>query len=130
MIRIKKEKMNRVFTKYHIKGLPFDIVLHHFKSVAGENAHDHPFSFQSIILYGGYTERIYTPTGESHDVFRAPGSTHTVAADCIHELIDLPKGECWTAILPQAKTREPGFWKFDEKGSWFRQWNKRWSRVK
>lgn len=117
--------MSEHFVKFHLHNLPFDAVIHHFTSISDE-IHDHPFAFTSHILSGGYVEKVYTvePGGNwtSEFVCRKPGTVHTVEAEHIHKIVYLPEGECWTLILPQEKTREPRFWKFDGNGSQSRAW--------
>ncbi len=126
MLTISEERMSDHFTKSHIKGLPFDAVFHHFTTVAGENIHDHPYSFVSHVLRGSYVECVYTPAENglwaSETIHRRAGTVHRVEATHIHEIIELPDGECWTVILPEAKVREPLFWKFDDDGYESRAW--------
>jgi hypothetical protein len=126
MLTITEERMSEHFVKRHIHGLPFPAVIHHFTSIAGENAHSHPFRFTSHVLKGGYTERVYSQRADGswghHDIERKPGTTHVVEPDCIHEIIDLPEGECYTLIIPEVKVQEPGFYRFDEQGAHHRYW--------
>lgn len=127
MITIEKEIMNNVFTKVHIRGLPFDAVLHRFTDAEPGAIHDHPFSFVSHVLKGGYIEKVYTinPGGYWHSelIHRKPGTSHTVTATCIHEIVELPKGECWTLILPGVHERTSCFWKFYPNAIAYRPWN-------
>lgn len=52
-IRIRREKMNAVFTKHHLKGLPFDAVIHHFSEKdQHEHIHDHRSVLQRIFCKG------------------------------------------------------------------------------
>ncbi len=122
--------MNAVFLKYHLKGLPFDAVIHHFSEKdQNEHIHDHPFSFTSHILKGSYVERIYeisadgSYTSSIHQ--REEGSSHYVSADTIHEIIDLPEGECFTLIRPQQWEKEAFFYKFEDGIAYRRRWNQR-----
>lgn len=128
MINIEKEKMNDVFIKYHLKGLPFDAVLHHFSEQdKNEHIHDHPWSFTSHVLKGSYVEKIYTLKDNvltSRDVLRKEGSSHFVNAELIHEIIDLPEGECYTLIRPDITTqRDVHFWKFEDGKVFNRKWD-------
>ena len=132
-MKYRKEKMSNEFTKHLFdftgKHTPFHMVVHHFTDRDKGGPHCHPFRFTTHILKGGYTERIYqlTDNGELQyaDVFRGPGTTHVVEAECIHELIHLPNGECWTVMIPEEKVREPRFWRFNQEGAFSRVWNKR-----
>ena len=129
----RKEKMSQAFTKHLLdftgKLSPFHMVVHHFTAPDTGNPHDHPFRFTTHILKGGYVERVYSVNVDgswsTEDVLRAPGTTHVVEAECIHELIDLPQGECWTVMIPEQKVREPQFWRFSAEGAFTRVWNKR-----
>lgn len=120
-----REIMSNEFTKYHIQGLPFPGSFHHFTGTDKAGPHDHPFSFTTYILSGGYVERIYTVEDGvwgSHTRERKPGTAHKVEAECIHEIIELPKGECWTLIIPGPHVRTTRYWRFNENGISFREW--------
>ncbi|RYE23832.1 MAG: hypothetical protein EOP45_06435 [Sphingobacteriaceae bacterium] len=129
MIRLKQQRMSKAFMKTHLLGMPFSAVIHRFRTVDEGDAHDHPFAFTSTILYGGYIEQIFFVTDQgvwdTKTVHRKPGDTFRVEATCIHKIIELPHGECYTIILPEAKVREVHFWRFDEQGASCRLWNKR-----
>jgi hypothetical protein len=129
-ITVRKEKMNAVFMKYHLKGLPFDAVIHHFSEKdKNEHIHDHPFSFTSHILKGSYVERIYeisedgTYTSSIHR--REEGSSHFVPASTIHEITELPEGECFTLIRPGQWEKETFFYRFEDGKAYRRKWNQR-----
>lgn len=126
MLNIEAEKMSDEFTKHHIKNLPFDAVIHHFTATDKGSPHDHPFGFTSFILSGSYIERVYwigkDGIWSSEWIHRKPGTAHSVEAAHIHQIVELPKGECYTLIIPQEKVREPRFWRFDENGSESRPW--------
>lgn len=123
--------MSDEFTKYHlgIRGAPVPFVLHQFTGVDRDLAHDHPFSFHTHILYGGYVEEVYTiypgGTWSMEVIERLPGTAHHVEATHIHRIIGLPQGECWTMILPGPAVRETRFWKFTADGISSRHWRRR-----
>lgn len=123
---IEPEILRAGFEKHHLRGLPFSAVLHRITEPdAPGNPHCHPFGFTTHILRGGYVERVYHVEGDkwtSEIIHRTPGSAHYVPATHIHEIIELPDGECWTLILPGPWERESGFWKFDREIQ-FRKWN-------
>lgn len=120
------EKMSEEFTKFHFKSLPFDAVMHRFAAPDVGSPHCHPFNFTSHILYGGYIERVYTVYDDdrwtSEIIHREAGTVHRVKAKHIHEIIQLPQGECYTIILPEEKTRDSRFWNFDESFAKSRAW--------
>lgn len=129
-IKVKREKMNAVFIKHHLKGLPFDAVIHHFSEKdQNEHIHDHPFSFTTHILKGSYIERIYKILEDGSYIssvhHRKEGSSHFVSADTIHEIIDLPDGECFTLIRPYEKEKETCFYRFEDGKVLVRRWNQR-----
>lgn len=125
-MQIIEERMSEFFCKYHLKGLPFDAVLHHFTDADKGYPHDHPFSFMTFILKGGYIERVYTinknGTWTSELVHHYPGDSHLVIANHIHKIEELPTGECWTLILPFPKLKDSGFYRFEENSILFRYW--------
>lgn len=127
MIEIIEEKMSGEFLKSHIKGLTYDAVFHQFSAPDKAGPHDHPFSFTSHVLCGGYIERVYLIDGgggwRSELIHRPEGSVHYIAAAHIHEIVELPKGECHTLIIPGKKVREPRFWRFEENQIRSRAWN-------
>lgn len=126
MITIAEERMSDEFVKSHLQGLPFDIVIHHFTAKDTGSPHCHPFGFTTHILQGGYVERVYTVETDgswtSELFYRKAGTVHSVEATHIHEITELPEGECYTLIMPKEKVREWMFWKFDENGSQSRVW--------
>ena len=122
-MEITEEKMSDVFTKYHLKGFPFDAVIHKFTEPDTGDAHCHPFGFTTHILKGSYVERVYDLDGMYYEYKRKQGTSHFVEAATIHKIIDLPDGECWTIITPRAWEKEPCFWKFENGVAYKRQWN-------
>ena len=114
-------------TKFHIRGLPFDAVLHRFTAADEGYPHDHPFGFHTHILAGGYVEEVFEPNKDgtwfSGERIREPGTSHFVRARHIHRIVRLLESECYTLILPLPKEREVRIWRFDETGVASRQWN-------
>ena len=115
MFTFEEEKMSEELTKFHLRNLPFYGVFHHFTGADKGEAHDHPFPFTSLIIYGGYRERIWKLDGSYQDVERRVGDYISFKASHIHQIIDLPKGEAWTYITPGKHTGiEWGFYKFED----------------
>ena len=73
--------------------------------------HDHPFSFVSIILKGGYIEE----TVDGRKTFYGPGSILFRSADTLHRL-DLVK------TVPGVNGTETPAWTFVIRGPERRQW--------
>lgn len=129
MIALRTERMSDFFTKYHIDGLPFAAVLHHFTAPDTGDPHDHPFGFRSIVLSGGYVEAVYLPNGDVFTCRREAGHSFEIEASHVHRIIDLPEGECWTLIIPGQHERTPGFYRFENGKVLHRLWNEREFRV-
>lgn len=127
-----KEVMSAEFTKYHLNpdGVhpwPFSPVLHHFAGVDRDGPHDHPRSFHSIILQGGYVEEVYTiaSAGLWHveRIERRPGEAFRIDARHIHRIVELPAGECVTMTVPGPLESDWRFWKFEDGVIMSRPWN-------
>jgi hypothetical protein len=96
------------------KSFPFNIFLHKFLKGDPADVHDHPWSYRTFILWGGYWE--WTPifnelgkmTGEQRKWCGA-GHTRQCTANTYHR-IELESGvPCWTLFMPGRKEREWGF---------------------
>lgn len=83
----------------------FSIRLHHWLAPDDDRAkHDHPWSFTTFVLKGGYTDS--SPDGDDH--LRAPAIRHRKAT---HQHTVFPDpGGCWTVIVTGPKIRNWGFW--------------------
>ena len=78
--------------------------LHHIvRSDADRELHDHPFSFVSIILRGGYWEHLADGTRTWH----GPGSILFRSAEVLHRL-ELPR-PAWTFVFRGPIRRPWGF---------------------
>lgn len=83
----------------------FSVRLHHWLAPDDDRAkHDHPWSFTTFVLKGGYTDS--SPDGDEH--LRAPAIRHR-AATHQHTVFPDPGG-CWTIIVTGPKVRNWGFW--------------------
>jgi hypothetical protein len=130
MTAIDIERMSDAMTKFHLRGpWPLDPVIHHFADIDRGDPHDHPWGFRSIVLDGGYVERVFQPNGTSELVERKPGDSFDIAATHIHRMEALPSGDCWTLILPGPHERTSRFWQFREDGAYSRAWHEaEWTR--
>ena len=81
------------------------IRLHHWLSQDDpRHRHDHPWSFVTFVLKGGYTD--LSPAGDQH--LRAPAVQYR---DATHQHTVVPdKGGAWTIIVTGPKIRKWGFW--------------------
>lgn len=86
--------------------LPFSVYLHEFfRSDRDRCLHDHPWSFVSIILRGGYWE-------EMHDGrhWRRPGSLLVRRAEVAHRIEINPGTRPWSLVFVGRRFRPWGFW--------------------
>lgn len=76
-------------------------MLHRLTAPDAGPPHCHPCDFDSLVLCGGYVERIWEPTSDgwaSRLVRRSRGASFLIPAERVHEIIDLPCGESWTYV--------------------------------
>ena len=87
------------------KNFPFNIFIHRFLKSDPDDLHDHPWSFRTIILCGGYWE--YTENGK---FWRKPLSYRFAPANTFHR-IELDKNipYCWTLFIPGKQSKDWGF---------------------
>ena len=84
---------------------PFNIFLHHFRKSDPDVLHDHPWSYHSLVLLGGYWE--HTETGKT---WRGPFSYKYAPASTLHRVeLDSKAPNCWTLFIPTKKQRDWGF---------------------
>lgn len=90
----------------------------------GEDLHDHPWPFVSLILRGGYTEVVdeardatnhawvSARTGVTLAAPRRWGawSVHTVRLDQVHRIVRLDRSPTWTLVVTGRRCREWGFY--------------------
>ena len=102
---------------------PFNIFLHRFHKSDDAVFHDHPWSYTTIILQGGYWEwipifdSVGRKTGEIQH-WRGPGHFRTCSANSFHRIELDPNITAWTLFMPGPKQRE---WGFLVKNNWV-QW--------
>ena len=129
MIALRHERMNDVFEKWHVIGLPIPIALHHFTGVDHGDWHDHPWAFSSRVLSGGYVEEVLDRgldgSWRVETAERGPGASHWVPASHIHRIVDLPEGECWTLVMAGSCEREARFYRLDGERVVSRAWHER-----
>lgn len=100
--------------RYRIIDTPwFGVYLHHIlRSDVDRHLHDHPFSFVSAMLWGGYTEvlsrYVFDLPGHARRLARrAPSICFRNAEDAHHLVLERP---CWTLVLRGPRRRQWGFW--------------------
>lgn len=128
-IIVRTERMSPAFVKYHLDD---GRVLHRFvRPEPHADPHDHPWSFETTILSGGYVEEVFAFRADggwrSMFVERPPGSRHMIEAGHIHRIVALPAGESWTLVRAGPHERKTLFWRFGDVVQ-RRAWNvRRWS---
>ena len=93
---------------------PFNVFLHKFLKSDPDDVHDHPWTYATVILKGGYWEWIpqFNSTGEKFNEvakWRGPGHFRTCSANSYHRIELDPSVECWTLFMPGPQTRDWGF---------------------
>lgn len=101
------------------KKFPFNITLHKVLVSDEPTLHDHPWSYATFILKGGYWEHIPIFAQEGHvvgstQVWRGPGHFRKRSANDLHwlELEKDANGEeiaCWSLFFMGKKQKEWGF---------------------
>lgn len=95
------------------KPLPWPIdgqvYLHHMiRADLDRDLHDHPWSFVSFILRGGYAEYLRVGDQTITRIHR-PGSVVVRRAEDLHRVASLLTGEAWTLVFTGPKVRKWGF---------------------
>lgn len=103
-----------LFTRFYLFQCPlFALYVHHFhRSDNDRHVHDHPWSFVTLLLSGGYWENLpkfaEQPDGPQVRVWRRRGSILWRPAEWQHWVeIERP---VWTLVLRLRRRREWGFW--------------------
>jgi hypothetical protein len=115
---IKDDRPEPLVTRWILFSCPwFAVFIHKLHRSDYQRAmHDHPWTFVSIIIRGGYKEQ--TPMGIlSH----APGDILYRPAEWKHAVIIEGKPS-WNLILHGPRRRKWGFWQGD-KWCWWRKYN-------
>ena len=90
---------------------PFNIFLHRFLKSDPDDLHNHPWSYRTIILWGGYWE--YTEKGK---FWRGPLTYIYAPSNTFHRVeLDKDIPYCWTLFMPGKKIQD---WGFKTKDGW------------
>jgi hypothetical protein len=121
---IRNEVMSPFFRKIHLGD---GRALHHFTAAdEGDEFHDHPWSFTSEVLAGGYVEVVIDPANGGGWFKRRPGTTHTVPATHIHRITRLLAPDCWTLVTAGPVERDVRFYRLRDGQVQSRLWNEGW----
>lgn len=107
-----------LLTRYYLflkdrKRFPFNVFLHKFHKGDPGDVHDHPWSYATLILAGGYYE--YTPNFENDKMvsetkhWRGPGHCRICSPSSYHRIELKPGVTPWTLFMPGPQRREWGF---------------------
>ena len=93
---------------------PFNVFLHKFLKSDPDDVHDHPWSYATLILKGGYYEWI--PQFNPDDTlnceirkWRGPGHFRICKPESYHRVELKPGVTAWTLFMPGPQRREWGF---------------------
>lgn len=93
---------------------PFNVFLHKFLKSDPDDMHDHPWSYATLILKGGYYEWVPMLNGNGQKIgevakWRGPGHFRISGSKSLHRIEIDPGVECWSLFMPFRKVREWGF---------------------
>lgn len=96
------------------KRFPFNVFLHKFLKSDPDDVHDHPWSYATLILKGGYWEWIPQFDSEGRKIgeikhWRGPGHFRRSIATSYHRIELDPNITAWTLFMPGPQKREWGF---------------------
>jgi hypothetical protein len=107
-----------LLTRYYLflkdrKQFPFNVFLHKFHKGDPGDVHDHPWSYATLILAGGYYE--YTPNFENNQMvgetkhWRGLGHFRICKPTSYHRIELKPGVTPWTLFMPGPQRQEWGF---------------------
>jgi hypothetical protein len=93
---------------------PFNIFLHKFLKGDPDDVHDHPWSYATLILKGGYYEWVpeFGKDGKmlgEIQKWRGPGHFRICGSNSYHRIELKPGVTAWTLFMPGPHRREWGF---------------------
>lgn len=92
------------------QNFPFNIFIHHIIKSDEEDLHDHPWSFITFILRGGYYETTLTSKKEKTTTWYPAGSWRKVKSNHLHRIQIQPGSTgCWTLFIPFRREKKWGF---------------------
>jgi hypothetical protein len=87
-------------TKYTLGEMPDGrwAHLHYLDSPDQGDMHDHPCDIESVGIKGSYLE-LRAEEGGTVEMLRRAGERRSIPADCVHIIVWVSKGGCWTLCL-------------------------------
>ena len=103
------------------KRLPFNVFLHKFLKSDPDDLHDHPWTYATLIVKGGYWEHVPLTDADGNKIgeigkWRGPGHFRICKATSYHRIEIDPNVTCWTLFMPGPQRRDWGFLARDERG--------------
>ena len=101
------------------KQFPFNIFIHKFLKGDPDDVHDHPWSYFTLILWGGYYEYVpyFNESGKLVNElkrWRGPGHFRKCQPESYHRIELKPGVTAWTMFIPGRQQRNWGFWVDDQ----------------
>lgn len=111
----------------------FNIFLHYIPMPdTDRDPHDHPWSFLSVRLRGGYLEDVYQNRNVRTTHYNDAPSVGWRKAETVHKITHVKPGT-WTLIITGPARREWGFLRLDEEGKdkwvFWREYLNCWDKV-
>lgn len=91
----------------------FGVYLHKIMSTDGQDPHDHPYSFVSLVLRGGYVEELDS-IYEKEVVPRRTLSLHKLNFRQFHRITQLEQTPTWTLVVRGRRRQNWGFLQFHD----------------
>ena len=96
------------------KRFPFNVFVHKFLKGDKDDVHDHPWSYSTLILKGGYWEWIPNFNAKGKKIgervyWRGPGHFRRCGANSYHRIELEPGVTAWTLFMPGSQERDWGF---------------------
>ena len=121
---IKDSNNNDYLERYYVflkdrSEFPFNIFVHKFLISDTDDLHNHPWSYFTFIIKGGYWEETFVDNNTQKEKIKkwcGPGFFQYVSSDHIHKITLKKNVDCWTLFIPFARTTNWGFYKFNGKG--------------
>ena len=111
-----RQNKNPYLIRYYLflterESFPFNVFLHKFLKGDDDEIHDHPWSYFTIILWGGYYETVMDNQGNTETYWRHAGFFQKVDNTHKHMITLKQNTPCWTLFIPFRKNHLWGFWK-------------------
>ena len=118
LIREIKDRTGKlVFRRWVLFRTPwFSVFLHGMYDRRGDqdlHCHDHPWSFWSMILWGGYFEVVHDTVEHTYRVRRPLSMGRMPARGRYHRILQLNRDRSYSIVVASRKTQPWGYWTQD-----------------